>query len=132
VNWRGFGRLSAVDRSDARTYRAGVLALAVALFALLLLVSAAMTLTFGVVHLLGTLAVAGLVGWIADLVVPGELPYGWLGAVVAGLVGGWLGALLIGNVGPQLFGVHLIPALLGAALLAFLAQSLGKGTLSRR
>src|SRR5438552_12451651 len=95
---------------------------AIALFVLLLLLSAAMALTFGVVHLMGTLAVAGMVGWIADLVVPGDLPYGWLGAVVAGLVGGWLGALVLGNVGPQLFGVHLIPAVLGAALLAFLAQ----------
>lgn len=110
----------------------GMLALAVGLVVLLILVSLAMTVTFGLLHLVGTLAIAGVVGWIADLVVPGELPYGWLGAVVAGVAGGWIGALLIGNVGPQLFGVHILPSLVGAAVLAFAAEALGKSALARR
>jgi len=106
--------------------------LAAALVVLLLLVSVAMTVTFGLFHLVGTLAIAGLVGWIADLMVPGELPYGWLGAVLAGVIGGWLGALLIGHFGPSLFGVQILPSLLGAAILAFAANALGKGALARR
>lgn len=105
---------------------------AVALVVLLLLVSAAMTVTFGLFHLVGTIAIAGLVGWIADLIVPGELPYGWLGAVVAGVVGGWIGARLIGQVGPSLFGVQILPSLLGAAIVAFAANALGKNALARR
>ena len=40
--------------------------------------------------------VAGLVGWLADLAVPGQLPYGWLGAVVAGLVADLLFDLPVG------------------------------------
>src|SRR5205823_10908461 len=106
--------------------------LAVALLALLVLMSIGMALTFGLFHLFGALAVAGLVGWIADLAVPGELPFGWLGAVVAGLLGGWIGALVIGNFGPSLFGVHLLPATLGAAVVAVLAQVGGKWAYGRR
>jgi uncharacterized membrane protein YeaQ/YmgE (transglycosylase-associated protein family) len=84
------------------------------------------------IHLILTLAVAGLVGWLADLVVPGELPYGWLGAVVAGVAGGWVGGVLLGPVGPSFFGVNIIPAFFGAALLAFGAELIGKRALKRQ
>ena len=111
----------------------GTVGVAVGLIILLLLVSFAMTMTFGLFHLVGTIAIAGLVGWIADLLIPGELPFGYLGAVVAGVVGGWLGSLIIGNFGPALFGVHLIPTLLGASILAVAANALGKNSaLGRR
>ena len=81
-------------------------AIAIALLALLLLLSVGMWLTFNLFHLVLTLAVAGFVGWLADLIVPGELPYGWLGAVAAGIVGGGLGTLILGSLGPSLFGVN--------------------------
>jgi uncharacterized membrane protein YeaQ/YmgE (transglycosylase-associated protein family) len=75
-----------------------------------------------------TLFVAGLVGWLADLVVPGELPGGWVGAVIAGLLGGFLGGILfhlIGiNTGLRLFGIELIPAFVGAVVVAFAAEML--------
>lgn len=100
--------------------------LALALLALLIVSSVGLWLTFTIAQMLFTLAIAGLVGWLADMVVPGQLPYGWLGAVVAGLIGGWLGALLIGNVGPALFGVHILPAFVGATLLAGGVEVLGK------
>src|SRR5687768_3448616 len=48
------------------------------------------------IHLLLMLAIAGIVGWLADAVVPGRLPWGWLGAILAGLVGSWLGVVLLG------------------------------------
>jgi uncharacterized membrane protein YeaQ/YmgE (transglycosylase-associated protein family) len=75
-----------------------------------------------------TLVVAGLVGWAADMLIPGgALPGGWLGAVltglVGGLVGGWLFHLLgVRDPGFDLFGVHLIPALVGAVVVALAAQ----------
>lgn len=47
---------------------------------------------------------------------------GWLGAIVAGLVGSWIGGLLFGGVGPDIGGIAIIPALLGAATVAFLAR----------
>jgi uncharacterized membrane protein YeaQ/YmgE (transglycosylase-associated protein family) len=83
-------------------------------------------LTFGVIGLLITLFVAGLVGWAADAVVPGRLPGGWLGAVLTGIIGAWAGNLLFValrlGLGPQFAGIHLIPAFVGAVLIAVLAQ----------
>src|SRR4051812_14724031 len=90
---------------------------AIALVGLLVLVAIGMWLTFSLVHVFLTLAMAGLIGWLADLAVPGELPYGWLGAVLAGLVGGWVGGLILGSFGPSLFGVQLLPSFLGAVVL---------------
>jgi uncharacterized membrane protein YeaQ/YmgE (transglycosylase-associated protein family) len=101
----------------------------VALVILVLLLGSGMYLTVGLVGLLMTLVVAGLVGWAADLVVPGKLPGGWLGAVLAGLVGGWLGALLFNwlrlpRVGPEIAGVDLVPAFVGAVVIALALELL--------
>ena len=84
----------------------------------------AIGLTIG---LLLTLIVAGLVGWAADMVVPGKLPGGWIGAVLTGIIGGFIGAWLfkvlgIHDPGFTLFGVDLIPAFVGAVIVAFAAQ----------
>jgi uncharacterized membrane protein YeaQ/YmgE (transglycosylase-associated protein family) len=129
----GSASLTAGPRQTTVNGVKGMVGVAAALIVLLLLVSFSMMMTFGLLHLVGTIAIAGLVGWIADLLIPGELPFGWLGAVVAGVVGGWLGSLIIGNFGPALFGVHLIPALLGASILAVPASFLSKkSALGRR
>jgi uncharacterized membrane protein YeaQ/YmgE (transglycosylase-associated protein family) len=97
-----------------------------ALIILVVLLGVGMWLTVGLIGLLLTLVVAGIIGWLADAVVPGELPGGWLGAVLAGVTGGWIGQLLFGllhvGLGPQLFGVYLIPAFVGAFLIAGAAE----------
>ena len=90
----------------------------------LLVLSAFMWITFGLVGLLLHLFMAGLIGALADAVVPGKMPWGWLGAVLAGLVGSWLGERLIGHFGPGLFGVPIIPAFVGALILAFIMAGL--------
>jgi uncharacterized membrane protein YeaQ/YmgE (transglycosylase-associated protein family) len=74
---------------------------------------------FGLAKLLPHLLVAGVVGWLADLVVPGKLPYGFLGAIAAGVIGGFLGGLLLRGLGPELAGVQIVPTFVGAAALAF-------------
>lgn len=80
------------------------------------------------IGLLLTLLVSGLVGWAADLVVPGgSLPGGWLGAVLTGILGGFVGAWLFAVLGIhdpafRLFGVDLIPAFVGAVVIALAAQ----------
>src|ERR1700681_4826366 len=81
------------------------------------------------IGLLFTLIVAGLVGWAADLVVPGRLPGGWFGAVLSGLIGGFIGTALFRAVCIHdpcftLFGVDLIPAFVGAVVIAVAAQLL--------
>ncbi len=99
------------------------------LLVLALLVVAAIvffSLAMSVVHLILMLFIAGLVGALADAIVPGRLPYGWLGAILAGLVGSWLGVLLIGHVGPPIFGIPVIPALVGAIILALGVELVGK------
>ena len=85
-------------------------------------------LTFSLIGLLLTLFVAGLVGWLADLVVPGRLPGGWLGAVLTGLIGGFIGGALFHamhwDTGLRLAGVELLPAFVGAVIVALIAQAL--------
>jgi uncharacterized membrane protein YeaQ/YmgE (transglycosylase-associated protein family) len=97
------------------------------LILLVLFLGAGMWITVGLFALIATLFVAGLVGWAADLVVPGQLPAGWFGAVLTGLVGGFIGHLLFRSLGIHdpgfsLFGVDLIPAFVGAVVVAFAAQ----------
>ena len=98
----------------------------------LLVLSIAISLTLSLLGLLVMLLVAGFIGWLADLIVPGEMPYGWLGAIVAGLLGAFIGTLLIGRVGPVVAGIPFFPALLGAIIVAFVANALLKRTSARR
>src|SRR5215207_6477377 len=100
------------------------------LLLVVLVLGAFVGLTFGLVGLLMTLVVSGLVGWAADAVVPGQLPGGWLGAVLAGIIGGFLGTLLLGKIGPTIFDINIIPAFIGAALIAVVAE-LTMGSRSR-
>jgi uncharacterized membrane protein YeaQ/YmgE (transglycosylase-associated protein family) len=95
---------------------------------LALVLGAGMWLTVGLIGFVATLVVAGLVGWAADLLVPnGSLPLGWIGAVLTGLIGGWVGNLLfralgIHDPGFSLLGIDLIPAFVGAVIIALAAQ----------
>jgi uncharacterized membrane protein YeaQ/YmgE (transglycosylase-associated protein family) len=102
------------------------------LLLLFLLVAFGIGITTGLFSLLIMLIVAGIVGWLADLIVPGRLPWGWLGAILAGLVGAWLGTLLLGNFGPDLAGIPILPALIGAIVIAFIADLVAKSTVGRR
>src|SRR6266516_3573409 len=97
------------------------------LILLVLVFGAASALNIGCIGLLLTLIVAGLVGWAADMVVPGRLPGGWIGAVLAGLIGGFIGRVLfhaigIRDLGFGLFGIGLIPAFVGAVLVVVAAE----------
>jgi uncharacterized membrane protein YeaQ/YmgE (transglycosylase-associated protein family) len=99
------------------------------LILLVLLAGAGMWLTIGLIGLAMTLLVAGVIGWAADAIIPGRLPGGWLGAVLAGVLGGFVGHLVfnllnISYVGPVLFGIAVVPAFVGAVLIAVAAQLL--------
>ena len=80
------------------------------------------------------LLVAAIAGFLGDALVPGHMPGGWLGAIVAGLLGSAVGGYLFGALniptGPELGGLAIIPAILGAALVVFLV-GLVSGALRR-
>ena len=92
------------------------------LIVLLIALVVGIWLFVNIVGLIFTLIIAGLIGWLADRIVPGELPYGWLGAIVAGLLGSFVGGILLGDLGPEIFDISVIPALAGAVILAFVAN----------
>ena len=98
---------------------------------LVVLLGMAMWATFGLIGLALTLFMSGLLGWAADAVVPGQLPGGFIGAIVAGIIGGFLGKLVLGNLGPELFGVRIIPAFVGAVIVVGAAEIFAN-TRSRR
>ena len=74
--------------------------------------------------------VLAAIGWIIDLIVPGRMPYGWLGGVIAAIVGGLIGAFLFGQWGPAItanFGgqswtLSIIPAILGGIIFALIVR----------
>jgi uncharacterized membrane protein YeaQ/YmgE (transglycosylase-associated protein family) len=79
-------------------------------------------ITFSLLGLIVTLLVAALIGWLAVTIVPGRIHYGWLGSIVAGVLGSWLGSILLGHFGPSIGGIALIPALIGAVILVFIVD----------
>lgn len=99
---------------------------------LLALAIAGVWVTFSLVGVVVTLIVAAIVGLIADRIVPGELPYGWLGAIGAGLLGSWLGSMMLGRIGPVLGGIPIVSALIGAIVLAFAVNLIQKRWAPRR
>ena len=75
--------------------------------------------------ILSWLVVGAIAGWIAGMVVPGDEGYGWIGAVIAGIVGaivgGWLLALLTSK-DDWLTGIDIttiIAAIVGAIIVVF-------------
>jgi uncharacterized membrane protein YeaQ/YmgE (transglycosylase-associated protein family) len=78
--------------------------------------------------LLAMLIMLSVLGWVIDVIVPGRMPYGWLGGIVAAIIGGIIGGFLFGflSFGPwtQVGGYRLyfIPALLGGIVLAFIVR----------
>jgi uncharacterized membrane protein YeaQ/YmgE (transglycosylase-associated protein family) len=99
----------------------------IVLIVLVLVAGAGVWLTAGLIGLMLTLLVAGLIGWAADQLIPGQLPGGWLGAVLTGFLGGFVGHLLfnmlhLGRVGPAIFGIEVVPAFVGAVIIAAAAE----------
>ncbi len=89
---------------------------------LVLVLGGAIWITSTLIGLVLTLVMAALVGMAADAVVPGKLPYGLLGAALAGIIGGFVGHLIVGDLGPSIFGVRLVPAFVGALVIVGVAE----------
>jgi uncharacterized membrane protein YeaQ/YmgE (transglycosylase-associated protein family) len=72
------------------------------------------------------LVMLSVLGWVIDLIVPGKMPYGWLGGIVAALIGGIIGGFIFPNFGPAAtfndWTLSFIPALIGGIIFAFIVR----------
>lgn len=85
--------------------------------------------TFGTNFLL-YLVVAAVVGLVAEALVGRRLPFGFVGAIIAALVGAWLltKVIVISEIGDiNVFGVQIFRALVGAIILVAIWQLLAFG-----
>jgi uncharacterized membrane protein YeaQ/YmgE (transglycosylase-associated protein family) len=94
--------------------------------------------TFGINFII-YLIVAAIVGLIAESIVGRRLPFGFVGAIIAALVGAWLltKVIIINGIGDiNVYGVPIFRALVGAIILVaiwqLLASGLGRGRNSYR
>lgn len=74
-------------------------------------------------NLIVYLIVAAIVGFVAEFIVGWRLPLGFIGAIIAALVGVWLmtQVIIISGVGNiNVFGVPILRALIGAIILVAL------------
>lgn len=51
-------------------------------------------------NLLITLLLAGVVGWIASMIMGEDGQMGWISNIIVGLIGGFLGTTLLGFIAP--------------------------------
>lgn len=73
------------------------------------------------------LIVAAVCAWIAEAIVPGTIPGGFLTSAIFGVIGAWIGGSAFGSFGPSLAGVSLVPCILGSAILVFIVSLLSRG-----
>ncbi len=78
------------------------------------------------IGLIGMLVMLSVLGWVIDLIVPGKMPFGWLGGIVAAIIGGLIGGKLFGGFGPSAgtgdYQLSFIPALLGGIIFAVIVR----------
>lgn len=67
-------------------------------------------------HWICVLIVGGIIGVIAGAVTSRDMPAGWIGNIVGGLVGAWVGQSLFGHWGPMVADMAIIPAIIGAVI----------------
>jgi len=89
----------------------------------------------GCIGFIAILIMLSIIGWVIDLIVPGRMPYGWLGGIVAAIIGGLVGGAVFGSWGPSAtwnsWQLSFIPALLGGILVAFIVRFI-MGSQTRR
>jgi uncharacterized membrane protein YeaQ/YmgE (transglycosylase-associated protein family) len=73
------------------------------------------------------LIVAAACAWIAECLVPGRIPGGFVVSAIVGIIGAWIGGSIFGSFGPQLAGIALLPAILGSAIFVFCLALLSRG-----
>lgn len=75
-------------------------------------------------HWLWVLIIGAVIGIIAGAITSRDLPAGWIGNIIGGLVGAWLGQMLFGTWGPQVADMAIIPSILGAIIVVLVVSFL--------
>ncbi|EUJ20941.1 GlsB/YeaQ/YmgE family stress response membrane protein [Listeria aquatica] len=68
--------------------------------------------------------IGAVVGIIAGVLTSRKMPLGWIGNILAGLIGSWLGEKLLGSWGPHVAGMAIFPSIIGAIILVAIVSFL--------
>lgn len=73
-------------------------------------------------QLIWQLLIGAIIGAVAGYLTSRDLPMGFIGNIIAGLIGSWLGESLLGSFGPEVAGMSLLPSIIGAVILVLLTS----------
>ena len=73
-------------------------------------------------HALWALIVGAVIGAVASMLINRDMPWGWFGNILGGLVGAWLGESVLGAWGPNVAGMAIVPAIIGAIVVVLLTS----------
>lgn len=71
-------------------------------------------------HALWVIIIGAVIGAVASMIINRDMPWGWVGNILGGLVGAWLGESVLGAWGPSVTGMALVPAIIGAIVVVLL------------
>lgn len=74
--------------------------------------------------LIWQLLIGAVIGAVAGALTSRDVPMGWIGNILAGLIGSWLGEMLLGSWGPTIAGMALVPSIIGAVILVVITSML--------
>lgn len=72
--------------------------------------------------LLWQLLIGAIIGAVAGALTSRNVPMGWIGNILAGLIGSWLGEMLLGGWGPSVAGMAIVPSIIGAVILVIISS----------
>lgn len=75
-------------------------------------------------HLIWVLIIGAVIGIIAGALTSRDMPMGWIGNIIAGLLGSWLGEMILGTWGPTVAGMAIFPSIIGAVILVLIVSFL--------
>ncbi|KRM60632.1 hypothetical protein FC26_GL000440 [Paucilactobacillus vaccinostercus DSM 20634] len=78
-------------------------------------------------HLIWVWIIGALIGVIAGAITSRDMPLGWIGNIIAGLLGSWIGESLLGSWGPSLAGLAIIPSIIGAVVFVLIVSAILSG-----
>ena len=71
-------------------------------------------------HAIWVIIIGAVIGAVASMIINRNMPWGWVGNIIGGLVGAWLGESLLGTWGPNVADMAIVPAVIGAIIVVLL------------